>query len=132
MILINPQVIKPEDHRPTAEIFPHLFTKQKDFSWYKQTSKFYFEFDAENNLIIETLEEDKNEITSEVLSFLTKHKQILLNTINTYKERLNTLKEFYTPENQTTNKEARSKIKSINQSLNHFKKQLTAVNKILA
>ena len=92
MIKINPQIL-PNDNKPTAELFPHLFHKTEEFPFYKQTRDFFCYFDNNYNIIIETTITDKKEIQKSAFEFLKKQKSTLESNIKENKNKLNKIKK---------------------------------------
>ena len=94
MIKINPQIIQPKDTRPTAEIFPNLYTKIDSFPFYKQIKKIYCYFDDDFDLICETTIDDSNELLEELKTYLQNYSKTLDNSINIYKRQKEEIKKL--------------------------------------
>lgn len=130
MIKINPQIIKPKDTRPTAEIFPNLYEKINIYPFYKQVKNIYCYFDKNFDLVCETTINDSNELLEKLKTYLFDFIKNLDVSINYYNNRLKYLKEFYTPEHQKS-KAIKTSLKYIKNFINIFKREKQEIQNIL-
>ena len=74
MIIINPQLEGKNYVMADNKTFPHLFRWVDELNEYEQISKFWWEFDENYNLVVETML-DAEELRIEMLKVLNKQKE---------------------------------------------------------
>lgn len=87
MIIINAQIGDKRDIIADHRTFPHLFIWNDELKEYEKTSNFYWEFDNDFNLIVETLL-DWEQLRTELLKVLNKQKEFAEEIIKREQQKL--------------------------------------------
>lgn len=93
MIIINPQLEGKNYVMADHKTFPHLFRWVDELNEYEQISKFWWSFDDNYNLVVETIL-DAEELRIEILKVLNKQKEFAEIIIDKEQKKLASINEI--------------------------------------
>lgn len=87
MIIINPQLECKKNIIANHKTFPHLYIWNDELKEYENISKFWWDFDEDYNLVIETML-DGEQLIAEILRVLNKQREFVKIIIKTEQKKL--------------------------------------------
>ena len=98
MIIINPQLEGKKNIIANHKTFPHLYIWNDELKEYENISKFWWDFDEDYNLVIETML-DGEQLRAEILRVLNKQREFAKIIIKTEQKKLASINKMLKGEN---------------------------------
>lgn len=98
MIIINPQLEGKKNIIANHKTFPHLYIWNDELKEYENISKFWWNFDKDYNLVVETML-DGEQLRAEILRVLNKQREFVKIIIKTEQKKLASINKMLKGEN---------------------------------